>query len=701
MCCLIRSHEPSELALGRVPSSPPLLIVDDDAISRRVLRQCLDKAGFASHTVGSGSEAISWLAENQPSLVLLDLVMPPPDGYTVLRTIRETQATREVPVVVLTALDAEEEVSRAFEMGADDFVRKPFKTAELVARIRSQLRLRQYVDALGRRERDARVVLELTQSLSSTLDFRDILYTVVRRIAEVARVDRCSIVLVRDEGKVGYVVAASDDKKLRDLPIDLGKYPEIRRVLETGEPLIIDDAATDPMLDVVRSELPKAAFASAVCIPILYEDRPLGVLFLRSLTQQKLQQQELWVARTVASATAIALRNARMMQSLREQTRESTYARFEAERRIRALEPYADFFHASADGIVVVDRRGIVLFSNPRARELLGVDSFDLGHASFFDWLVPEDRDRLSAQLSALFEEDSAPSSKNRRTTDLEVMSGGRRRTIAVSIAAMTPDDQEEDDAALLTFRDVTNERSTERELTKTKEFLERVIDSSVDAIISADMRGNVLLFNRAAERVFDYPAHDVIGKINVRDLYPEGLARDLMKRIRGEAHGGAGRLEQLETTILARGNVQVPVLVSAALIVDQGAPVGSVGVMTDLRDRIRMQASLDAAEQELRSREKESLVAELAGAAAHELNQPLTSVLGYAEIIRRRAKDNLPHNREIEALAQEAERMADIVRKIGKITRYETKTYVGDAKILDLDRSVPSDDADPSGTMR
>lgn len=698
---MIRSHEPSELALGRVPSSPPLLIVDDDAISRRVLGQCLDKAGFASHTVGSGSEAISWLAENQPRLVLLDLVMPPPDGYAVLRTIRETEATRELPVVVLTALDAEEEVSRAFEMGADDFVRKPFKTAELVARIRSQLRLRQYVDALGRRERDARVVLELTQSLSSTLDFRDILYTVVRRIAEVARVDRCSIVLVRDEGKVGYVVAASDDKKLRDLPIDLGKYPEIRRVLETGEPLIIDDAATDPMLDVVRSELPKAAFASAVCIPILYEDRPLGVLFLRSLTQQKLQQQELWVARTVASATAIALRNARMMQSLREQTRESTYARFEAERRIRALEPYADFFHASADGIVVVDRRGIVLFSNPRARELLGVASFDLGRASFFDWLVPEDRDRLSAQLSALFEEDSAPSSKNRRTTDLEVMSGGRRRTIAVSIAAMTPDDHEEDDAALLTFRDVTNERSTERELTKTKEFLERVIDSSVDAIISADMQGNVLLFNRAAERVFDYPAHDVIGKINVRDLYPEGLARDLMKRIRGEAHGGAGRLEQLETTILARGNVQVPVLVSAALIVDQGAPVGSVGVMTDLRDRIRMQASLDAAEQELRSREKESLVAELAGAAAHELNQPLTSVLGYAEIIRRRAKDNLPHNREIEALAQEAERMADIVRKIGKITRYETKTYVGDAKILDLDRSVPADDADPSGTMR
>ena len=105
------------------------------------------------------------------------------------------------------------------------------------------------------------------------------------------------------------------------------------------------------------------------------------------------------------------------------------------------------------------------------------------------------------------------------------------------------------------------------------------------------------------------------------------------------------------------------------------------------------MQASLDAAEEELRNREKASLVAELAGAAAHELNQPLTSVLGYAEIIRRRAKENLPHMRETEALAGEAERMADIVRRIGKITRYETKAYVGEAKIIDIDRSAPTDD--------
>jgi DNA-binding response OmpR family regulator len=262
MCCLIRSHEPSELALGRVPSSPPLLIVDDDAISRRVLRQCLDKAGFASHTVGSGSEAISWLAENQPSLVMLDLMMPDTDGYDVLAAMRADERLREVPVVVLTALDRDSDVARAFDLGADDFIRKPFRPVELLARIQSQLRMREYVLSTAHRERDAQVVLEITQALASSLDIRTILYTVVRRIAEVARVDRCSIVLTRDKGDVGYVVAASDDQDLHDLPIDVEKYPEIGKVLETGEPLVISDVKEHPLLEVVRSGLPSHAFRS-------------------------------------------------------------------------------------------------------------------------------------------------------------------------------------------------------------------------------------------------------------------------------------------------------------------------------------------------------------------------------------------------------------------------------------------------------
>ena len=672
----------------------PVLVVDDDAVSRDVLAQALLGAGFEAEVVGSGGAALAWLAANTPSIILLDLVMPPPDGYVILRAIRRDRRTAEIPVVVLTALDKDDDVARAFVLGADDFIRKPFRPVELVARIRGQLRMREYVDALARKEHDAKVVLELTQALSSALDIRDILFTVVRRIAEVARVDRCSIVLVRDQGPVGYVVAASDDKDLRDLPIDLGKYPEIQRVLQTGQVLVVEDARSHPVFDLVRADLPPDGFRSLAILPILYEDKPMGVLFLRGRQPVALREHELSLARTVASATAIALRNARILQSLRDQTQQISFARFEAERRLAALQPYADFFHSAADGIVVIDPDGRILFSNPRAQSITCRADAALAAMTLSDLVDPMDHALLD-ELKRGFGRGAFP-----HMVDLTIRRNDEticeRRVLSFSFSSVL---REEGGAILVSFRDVTAERSTEAELTKTKEFLERVIESSVDAIISADMSGLVLLFNRAAERIYGYKAREVVGVMNIRDLYPDDEAKLIMRLIHARDHGGPGRLEGYRTVVRAKDGTRIPVMLSAALIFENGVSTGSVGVFTDLRELARMEAQLAATQEELRAREKQALIAELAGAAAHELNQPLTSVLGYAEMIFRRVEPTSPVRAAAATIRGEAERMAQIVRKIGKITRYETKNYIGAARILDLDRSSDDDgSSDPDG---
>ena len=123
-----------------------ILVVDDDAVSRHVLRRTLAEAGLSALSLAGGNEAIAWLSEHVPRALLLDLVMDPPDGYEVLAFLRSRPELREVPVVVLTALDSDDEIARVFAAGADDYVHKPFRPAELVARIRSQTRLREYVD---------------------------------------------------------------------------------------------------------------------------------------------------------------------------------------------------------------------------------------------------------------------------------------------------------------------------------------------------------------------------------------------------------------------------------------------------------------------------------------------------------------------------------------------------------------------------
>ncbi len=662
--------------LSTVPDGP-VLVVDDDTVSRHVLVQALASADLPHVAVGSGTEALAQLDKVRPSLILLDLVMPAPDGYQILRILRARPETRELPVVVMTALDGDDEITKAFESGADDFVRKPFKPVELVARIRGQLRLRGVMDKLAKKEKDGQVVLELTQALASNLDFRGILFTVVQRIAEVAKVERVSIVLVREQAEVGYVVAASDDEHLRDLPIDLTKYPEIKSVLSSGEPLVISDAATHPLLEIVRHDAHARAFSSLAILPILYEGKPMGVLFLRSKHTMAFGEHEISLCKTVSNAMAIALRNARVLQSLRDQTQQVTVARFEAERRLRTLQRYADFFESAADGTVVIDNDGFLLFSNPRAREITGYGEADLHGRKMGDLFVEEEAEK-ARQLRAGFAQGKFPQSVDVRVRrkDKEVI------TLSINFNSVL----REDGAVLCSFRDVTTERAVEAELVQTKNFLQRVIDSSVDAIISADMKGRVLLFNRAAERIYSKSTAEMLGG-DVRGMYPEGMAKEVMKLIRS----ANGRLEGYRTEVVDAKGELVPVLISASLIYEGKTPVGSVGIFTDLREKMRMEQKLHEAQEQLLAQERQAIVAELAGAAAHELNQPLTSVMGYAELLLRkldRERDGAAFG-AAEVIFSEAERMAEIVRKIGKITKYETKSYVGRARILDLDKAA------------
>ncbi|MBI3179718.1 MAG: hypothetical protein HYZ27_08650 [Deltaproteobacteria bacterium] len=99
--------------------------------------------------------------------------------------------------------------------------------------------------------------------------------------------------------------------------------------------------------------------------------------------------------------------------------------------------------------------------------------------------------------------------------------------------------------------------------------------------------------------------------------------------------------------------------------------------------------------QRQLQISERQAVAAELAGAAAHELNQPLTSILGYAEILRRRLAEGDPNRRPAEVIAREAERMASIVKRIGQITAYQTKAYVGSSQIMDL--AAPADSKEPA----
>ena len=115
-----------------------ILVIEDDPSLRAGLALNLRKADYRVHTAADGPEALALLESSRPDLVLLDLMLPGVDGLEILRRIRSTDA--RLPVVVLTALGDEDDKVRGLDLGANDYVTKPFSVAELLARVRAALR---------------------------------------------------------------------------------------------------------------------------------------------------------------------------------------------------------------------------------------------------------------------------------------------------------------------------------------------------------------------------------------------------------------------------------------------------------------------------------------------------------------------------------------------------------------------------------
>jgi two-component system cell cycle response regulator len=142
----------TETETPKGPSSKPrILIVDDDPLNIKLLKAKLPAGQFEIFSALNGQLAIQKVLIDIPDLILLDIMMPEMDGFAVSRWIKENPATKEIPIILITALDGLDDKIRGLEAGADEFLNKPVNTIELLARIKSLLRLKQYRERLSLR----------------------------------------------------------------------------------------------------------------------------------------------------------------------------------------------------------------------------------------------------------------------------------------------------------------------------------------------------------------------------------------------------------------------------------------------------------------------------------------------------------------------------------------------------------------------
>ena len=185
-------------------------------------------------------------------------------------------------------------------------------------------RLQSRVQALEQERKHLLAVIEILQEIGGTLHFADIVQSVALRLGETFGLDRCSIFLAERGGQSVRLVASYEDPAIRNYVVDVDRYPELRRALETGETVFIADAATDPSLTPARGALAARRVKTITAIPISWRGLAIGAILLRTFRDgPSFSAADLQFCQVVANLTAKALRNAHRFERLQQRRGES------------------------------------------------------------------------------------------------------------------------------------------------------------------------------------------------------------------------------------------------------------------------------------------------------------------------------------------------------------------------------------------
>lgn len=189
-------------------------------------------------------------------------------------------------------------------------------------------RLQSRLTALEQERKHLLAVIEILQDIGGSLHFAEVVQSVTLRLGETFGLDRCSIFLAERGGNSVRLVASYEDPGIRNYVVDLDRYPELRRALQTGETVFIADAATDPSLGPARWALAARKVKTITVIPISWRGTAIGAIFLRTFRDgPSFSAADLQFCQVVANLTAKALRNAHRFERLRKRKGEDQDAR--------------------------------------------------------------------------------------------------------------------------------------------------------------------------------------------------------------------------------------------------------------------------------------------------------------------------------------------------------------------------------------
>jgi len=222
---------------------------------------------------------------------------------------------------------------------------------------------------------------------------------------------------------------------------------------------------------------------------------------------------------------------------------------------------------------------------------------------------------------------------------------------------------------------DQTQTKQMEREIRKANDFLNNIIHNSANAIMAADMTGTIILWNQAAEEILGYKTQDVVGKLNITQVYPEGMAKKVMGKLREGNVRRKGRLKFYPVVLLKKDGQIAEGNISASIVYDENRQeIATVGIFMDLKERLEMERRLKTTQEQLLQSEKLAAMGRLTSQIAHELNNPLYGIMNTLELMKTEISPGNNRRKILEMALSETVRLSELLHKMLTFSKPDQK---------------------------
>jgi len=309
-----------------------ILIVDDEVETVDMISFLLESQGYAVIPAYSGMEALEILqqriqepggARSLVDLVILDVKIPDVDGYEICEVIKKDDHLKYIPVIMVTGLGSVEDTAKGLAIGADDYVSKPFRSEELLARVKAMLRVRTMEHELLQHTRELATLNEINKAITSSLDLDQILSQTMHGIRVILHVEASSLLLLDEtSGLLEFKkILSGNQEQMAEFKLKLGEGIA-GHVVRDGKPLLVLDTQNDPRFCPRIDEAIGFVTRSALCVPLKVKDKIIGAIEVINKLDGQFDEKDLWLLNYMAGSVAIALENVRLYTELSDFTRE-------------------------------------------------------------------------------------------------------------------------------------------------------------------------------------------------------------------------------------------------------------------------------------------------------------------------------------------------------------------------------------------